>query len=402
MSISINSSPPVSIMPVYNPQYFVVSSNNTAQPNFKYYFQVFSGASATGVPIDTVQLLPRPGLANCIFNPARIIESNVTYDKGIQNITAVTPTTNSVLQYTIDFGESYGLLSTGTTVYSGLQDTTQYTWISTLQYEQIPNWGTIWNNSFSITGGTMFLTNQPRQPGNLVRLSTDHGSLSLLEQFIHPYNKMDLVVYHQSGGTTTTTFTGLTTGTLVHIPSGPWNLNNAGKGTLVDVNNDLKYTIQLYLNNVLTGFTTEVMTYQIDQSCNKYIPVRVQFMNRWGGWDYFNFTLVSRKTLNIINRGTYKQTLAYNYAVGDRQTTIIDIDGMYNYELISDWIDDNTSIWLEEIATSPEVYIINTDGTALPVQPVENSYYRQKMINDRIFNVTYNFTSSWNLNNQRG
>lgn len=411
MSYILHTTPQV-VAPVYNPAYITFGpSANIAQPNFTYYIQLFTGATTTGVPISVVNLLPRPITGGGIYNPSRVLESYVSYDKNIQNITAATGSNNVIMEYTADFGESYGLLSTGTTIYSGTTSFTGYIFNGVLQYEQIPTWNP---NPYLIqfqSPVSLFLTNQPRS-GVYVKNSTDRGSLSYMDltpaDINNGTNQFGVQVFHANGSNTVTYYwmTGVTANS-GYIPSGPWNINNipasqrvaGGTGTTIDVNNDTKYRI--FVNNSFGLNVSEFITYVIDTSCNKYTTVRVQFLNRLGGWDYFNFNLVSKKTIDIT-RNTYKKVLPYNYSIGDRQTTIIDMDGTLNYELNSDWVGDATSTWLEELVTSNEIYMIDSNGNARPVQMVENSVEVKKQVNEKLFNYTYNFTSSYELNTQRG
>lgn len=411
--ITIQSSPAVKINPAYNPIYFEVSSNNTTQPNFQYVFQLYTGATL----ISTVNLLPRPNTAWCLFNPSRILQSYVGYDLGYQTITGMTSTSNNVVPFTVQFGESYGLLSTGTTVYSGLASSSNIAFNSVLSYNDYPNWPTIFNNTYyndyngspkSVTS-LSFLTNQPRS-GVYVNLATDRGCVAVFSPFFansfYSGQGYSVSVTHSDHSVSSYSFNNPPTvsGDIMYIPSGPWNLNNTSLGQIVDVTSDLSYTIQGLVNVTVplhaeTAYT-ESITYLIDQNCTKYTPVRIMFMNRWGNWDFFNFSLVSIKTVNISNRGTYQKTLPFNYTVGARQTTVLDIDGNYNYELTSNWINDATSSWLEELVTSPEIYIIDSSGNAKPMQLVENSYLVQTSLNNHLFNVTFNLTTSYLISTQ--
>ncbi len=391
--------------PVYNPIYFNVSSTNTAQPNFSYVFQLYTGSTATGVPISTIKLLPRPSVGNAIYNPARIFESFLSYDINVQNITASTQGVYHLTNYVVKMGEEYGLLTTGTTIYSGLTGFSGNTFNGVLEYTEIPSWPITWLNRFGVnqnggsSGNQQFMTNQPRT-GVFIRNATDRGSVDFINGIPVSFVNLQINVYHMSGGSTTYIYTNVIPSTgWVHIPSGIWNINNLGHGTLININTDISYDITLI--DASMSFTSESILYIIDKSCNKYNTVRLQFLNRLGGWDYFNFNLLSRKTVNIT-RNTYKKVLPYNYSIGNRQTTIIDMDGTFNYELNSDWIGDATSTWLEELITSNEIYMIDSNGNARPVQMVEGSQEIKKQINDKLFNYTYNFTSSYEINTQRG
>ena len=114
-----------------------------------------------------------------------------------------------------------------------------------------------------------------------------------------------------------------------------------------------------------------------------------------------NMNLVSKKTLTV-NRDTYRKVLGYNYALGDRGSTVLDIDGGYSYKVQSDWINDEESVWLQELISSNEVYVINSDGTATPIVLDENSYEIKNSLNDKLFNISISYTLASKLNSQRG
>lgn len=387
------------IAPVYNPIWFEVSSMYYSQPNFRYVFDVFTGTTASGNPLARVKLLPRPTAnptsAPCLFSPARILESYLSYDARIQNIVQPMNSANHMTPYIIKFGQEYGLLSTGTTVYSGLTYFSGYCHNAVLQYEQVPGWD--YTDYLVGSSSQKFLTNQPRS-GVKVKNSTDRGTLSFM-QIYSAATKARLITYQNSGGTITNfiNITGVTANNIIHLPAGPWNLNHLpNSAATINLSTDYKYTLEAYSSSVLS----EPMTYLIDTKCSKYDTVRLQFLNRLGTFDYFNFDMVSRKTVNVT-RNTFRKVLAYNYQLGDRGESVLDIDGQYSYSVQSDWVNQAESNWLEELVTSPEVYVINSDGTASPIIIDDNSIEIKKTINDKLFAYSFNYHAANKLNGQR-
>lgn len=382
--------------PVYNPIWFDVTSINTAQANFKYVFDVFTGATTTGNSLARIKLLPRPGgSSNCIFSPARVLESYLSYDVRIQNIVVPTNSANHVTPYTIKFGEEFGVLTTGTTVYSALTTFSAYTFNGVLQYEQVPTWNP--NLYFPGDATRLFLTNQPRT-GVYIKNTTDRGTLSFCQLNLTGLST-SLVTYQNSGGTKTykLAHTGITS-QIVHLPSGIWNLNNIpNSGTTVNINTDYKYTLQVTAG---AGVYTEALLYLIDDRCSKYSTVRIQFLNRFGGFDYFNFNLVSKKSISI-KRGEYRKVLDYNYQLGDRGNTVLDVDGQYSYKAQSDWVTDEEAAWLEELFTTNEAYVINSDGTATPIIIEDTTYDIKKSLNDKLFNLSISYQVASKYNGQR-
>ena len=383
------------IAPVYNPIYFNVLSVFYSFPNYKYVFDIFTGNTGGGNAQARVKLLPRPGsTGNCIFSPARILESYLGCDARIQNIVEPTNSNKHMIPYILKIGEEYGTLNTGVTIYSALTFFSGYTFNGVNQYEQIPSW----NYSDYLMGGSTkkFLTNQPAEV--YIKNSTDRGTLSFM-QIYSAATRMKLITYQNSGGTKTYYLanTGITSDSVVHIPSGIWNLNNLpNSGATINLSTDYKYSL-----NADNGSTiSEVKTYLIDTKCGKYSTVRLQFLNRLGGFDYFNFNLVSKKTISVT-RNTYRKVLDYNYQLGDRGSTVLDVDGQYSYKVTSDWISDVESVWLEELITSPEVFVINSDGTATPIILDESNFEVKNSLNDKLFNYSFSYKLASKFNGQR-
>ena len=405
---------PKEVAPVYNPLWFNVFCNNASQPNFKYTFDIYTGLVPSGNPLATIKLLPRPSTFNCIFSPARVLESVLSYDSssfgsrntGVQNITSAVTSYNHVTDYFIQMGAEF---TSGNTLvsFTGLTHSTGYTFNGVLEYDEVPYWN-------PNTGSIFALTHQPNNgvaDTVLVKNASDRGTLSFFD-YGATARYMFVDVIHNDGTDTLTMidYTGWSASApdnrVIHVPSGPWNLNNidasmiisgATAGAIVDVDNDLYYTVFML---DYSGFTSESKAYVIDTSCNKYQTVRVQFFNRLGGFDYFNFCLVSRKQINI-KRNSYKQNLAYNYSVGDKEKTTTDIDGNFIYMLNSDWITDSDAIWLEELLTSTDINIIDENGFATPVTMVDESKEVQKKINDKLFNISFSLESSASILGQR-
>ncbi len=406
MAITISSTPSL-VMPVYNPMYFDVTSSNITQPNFKYLFDIYD---FTGF-LTQIQLLPRPVTSNAIFSPARVLESTVSYDMNIQNIIQGSASTNNFNVYSIQFGEEYGPLS-AVTQYTGLTAVTSFIFNGVLQYEQIPSWDwTQYLIGSAQTVTALFLTRQPRN-GVYIKETTDRATLAMLNNDLTVSNKLVISVHHASGSSTTTKVAlsghGITVPNINFIPTGIWNINNIPNslrqsgvltGDIIDITRDDFYDV--FIQNSLNNRASESMRYIIDDRCSMYQPVRVQFLNSLGGYDYFNFNLVSRKTLNVT-RNTYKKNLPIpNYSIGDREKSVLDIDGNIVYELNSDWVTNEESEWMEELLKSININIIDSNGNAFPVLIQEGSVEIQKSINNRLMQYAFNFETAYTINGQR-
>lgn len=414
--INLTGGTPQIIEPVYNPFYFIGTSSNISQPNFRFVMDVYTASSinlSSQSFITRYRILPRPGANNFVFSPARALENyhssdlyldNYTVSSALTigyNLTGGTSGTTQVLSaYVVKFGEEYGLTSTGTTIYSGLSGFTGYSLNAVRQYTDVQNWNYL--EYVNLGSTSKFLTNRPSEI--YIKNSTDRDILSILRV---QTSRMRVTTYQNSGSTRSFILSGIPANNQhFHYGTGVWNLNNysattAGTFTIVNLNTDYKYTCQLIDFNSSPNELSEIKTYLIDDRSCKYETIRLIFLNRLGGWDGINFNLVSRRTINPT-RTTYKKVLPYNYVVGMRGTSILDIDTTETKTITSDWFNDNESTWIEELFTSPEVYEQQSDGTILPIIINTSSIEIKKSINDKLFNYSLDYTMAHNKYSQRG
>lgn len=283
---------------------------------------------------------------------------------------------------------------------------TAYTWSGTKQYQE---------NNFDFTkfilgsASNRFLTNQP----DYVKVGTDdYQTIS----FILPANnltnwRMGIDLFDNSGSLIGTTshisLSASNTYMRQDFGIGVKNLSNGGL-TMSGVD-----TYRCFLNlppdepGQPFSVRSEYKYFKVDTTCSSYEKTRLVFLNRRGGFDYFNFTLDNKKMVEI-KRTEYQQELAWNYSIGDRGQTILGQSGDVKYTANSNWITEAESSWLEELLTSPEVYILgntstlNTASTGykLPIIITDTSYEVKTYLRNQIFNLVLNYTMANDLNLQ--
>jgi histidinol-phosphate/aromatic aminotransferase/cobyric acid decarboxylase-like protein len=119
-------------------------------------------------------------------------------------------------------------------------------------------------------------------------------------------------------------------------------------------------------------------------------------MNKLGAWDSFNFIKNSQRAIDI-ERKQFKAPLEIGYAKSDRlkqnyNTTITDV-----ININSDWVSDEVSELLEELATSPLIYLERSATNFIAVNIVNNSYDVRKYMSDRkLFNVSFDIEYTYN------
>ena len=153
---------------------------------------------------------------------------------------------------------------------------------------------------------------------------------------------------------------------------------------------------------VLKSYTystiSETKYYRIDDSCSIYDKVRLCFLNRQGGWDYFSFTQDSKKQV-AIERTEYEKVLDWDYEIGDRGSTILSQKTEVTYTINSNWITEKECIFLEQLFTSPEVYIIS-GSNKYPIIILDKSYEVKTLLRNKIFNMIVNYKLAYNQNLQ--
>lgn len=120
--------------------------------------------------------------------------------------------------------------------------------------------------------------------------------------------------------------------------------------------------------NATIGLTEKV--YQDLDGCDRYTPIKLKWKNSLGGWDFMTFTKVSSAVTNI-ERENYKRsrgqittaTSSFNYVESDndRGYKSLNIKLQDTFSIASDWIENTTAKWLQDLYTSDEVYILNPE-----------------------------------------
>jgi hypothetical protein len=160
---------------------------------------------------------------------------------------------------------------------------------------------------------------------------------------------------------------------LIHLGIGPQNLVDNGNVDGITGSWDY-YTVKLYpQDSVQTGFFNpngvwETITIQKQDPYCEYPGVRFAFINDYGVWDYFNFTLQEDKATNLES-GNYKKnfvnysttTNSVTYDKKRRGTNPYYINITQTFRANSDWLTQAQADWLAQLFYSPNVYI--QDGT---------------------------------------
>jgi hypothetical protein len=170
------------------------------------------------------------------------------------------------------------------------------------------------------------------------------------------------------------------------------------------LNGAASYTIHLEDNT--NAQTSERLTFNVNQTCSKYNEVRVHWLNRLGGYDAFNFYMKSVHTTDI-KKDKYDQQhhdwtgFAYIYDKQARGTTDYNVALNKKVTVNTDYLSEAESAWLEDLATSPSVYIEeNNELIAVNIDP--RRIQRKTSLNDKLMQYTFELNYSIKNRRQRG
>lgn len=133
-------------------------------------------------------------------------------------------------------------------------------------------------------------------------------------------------------------------------------------------------------------------------NCSPYPKIRLCWLNRLGGFDYFTFNFKSKNTMTA-GKTEFKRQLPWNYTVGERQDYILSTKVDEMWSISSDFITENESNWLKELVSSPEVYVISGTSSStfqkLPIIITDTSYEVKTYLNDKLFAMSVNYKAAY-------
>ena len=153
----------------------------------------------------------------------------------------------------------------------------------------------------------------------------------------------------------------------------------------------------------------EVFRIYLDRDCKRYETRRLHWLNKYGVWDSFTFSLVSTDSSTVQSYGYQREKgvwddTSYTYPL--YQGEKVDFAKTSTDQLIlnSDWIYQSVQQWLvRSLIESPSVYLEVDNGTAFEPVKVTNTSYQFKtrrrdgLIQEQItLERTYTYTSQLN------
>jgi len=354
MAITINSSPDI-YSSLHAPLWFVLSSTNTAQTNFKYVCDVYVGGNL----VARLKSFPQPVSSKGIFNVAPVVRNYwASYFKpDIITPSAFSYTGSDIyVDYELKFGEEYGgttyldLITTSKFGYNYIQD---YLYTPTSPAENTPK-----NHSVDVSvwnGSTT--TNYTGANVNF----RDFALLDISPRAINDYIASSII-----------------TSTTVYYD------------VKIKIAGNLRNTARVYL------------------SCTQNDVVTLHYLNALGGYDTMDFTAVNRQTRNIEKSSFEGIEWEYSSNYMNRANTYGVMYGGSNqfatrqkltYRLISDWLSYIDYLAIKELIGSSEIYL-ERGNNFIPVQVGTNTWAEKKRYADKTYNLELDISIANNINSQ--
>ena len=369
---------PQRIMPVYNAVTFTVNSSNKSQCNFSYICDVY----VNGTYVTRLRRLPKGTTGYGEFEVNRVLEDFVTYDLK-PNLFGWEISTNSICSYELKFGEEYdnsASCDAGTTAYPNLLSSSSITNFqainAAIQYKEWLDWDyTKYLAQYTYTAPTgNFMTDMP---DNALVQYGDQMVWNILQIGFADIVRL-LIKTYDSSNTLLGTYEiacGLASpagyAAVFSVGVGPENLNNSTlySGAQPVISSAVSYyTLQTIGTFLLPS--SVMKTVELDNRESKYDPVRFWFLNRYGAFDSYTYSLKSDRDVSI-ERNEYKRlygeyrvsspTNEWTYDIGDRGRTVLNVNARQSHTVVSNWMTEAEGEWMESLFTTPEAYVIDTN-----------------------------------------
>ena len=269
----------------------------------------------------------------------------------------------------------------------------------TTQYANLSDYGTLSMYSDDI-GGT----------ADLVKISINYYDSTGVLLGVEDVNNTDA-----NGGFTTYGTT--TDKQVMYFGCFPANLRNWSTAfqALVTAGTIQGGYYQIRPNNI-NYILLDTITINVNCSTLKgYEPIRLAWLNQWGAWDYYTFTMKSVKTTSTKG-STYQQiegtwnesTYQVNGFKGGKKS--FRVNATEKISMNTDFVSEAESEWFEDLINSPEVYILDgyqsqaanpaLNQYATPVRLTTSSYTKKTVANDKLMQYTFEVEKSKTLRTQ--
>jgi hypothetical protein len=169
------------------------------------------------------------------------------------------------------------------------------------------------------------------------------------------------------------------------------------------------YTIKL----INESGTTISQTNKVKIICPNergYEGIRLAWLNGWGTWDYYTFTMKSTRTTSAKRIPYTQQSGTWNESTfkikgwkGGKKN--FRVNSTEKIKINTDFVTEEEGVWFEELINSQDVYIVNeysagddselmTNKYVEPVTLTTSNYVKKTIANDKLMQYTFEIEKS--------
>lgn len=400
MAITIQQQPQL-FTPAGNPVVWTFESDQTAQPNFCFIVELY----IFGNLYSTHQVFPQSGILSR-FNASEALKSFLSSPL-IINGTLITDYTTAITNAWIIVYEKYG---TPPAIAASATSATKKTFNAALRHPEFINWNYLDYNisRLNLIAPVKYLTSWPRARKAFCGLNE-----SFFLGFISD-RKISIEVEFALYDATNTLITVYTFAPgpaffqdLSIIDASPNTIIANTTITLANFSAAAYYEVRAYDTGIgINPGSTESFRIYIDNECHRYPTRRLHWLNKFGVWDSFTFTLVSTESTKVAGE-TYERESGvwsgtnYIYPLYQGQITTFSKRAEDTMILNSDWIYEDVQQWLvRELYESPNVYLEASTGAFEPVNVTNEGYDLKQSRKDGLIMETIQIKKTYSYNSQ--
>lgn len=372
--------PSISIVPAFNRINYTIVSNNASNIGFKYVVKVYNTANEliTTAYYDS----PANPSAPVEFDVSKYVSTSFNYSKGFYETATNSSSQNIIKGFYLKCYEYYEVDGDYVIILSSeVVSSVKYAFAGAFPLLELKNW---YANNAQYWGSSNTVY-KPLTDWDTIKLrSTDSQVFGFVNTGL--FTNCELLVTYSNATTQTYYITPAAVGSpnITYI-----NVTPVSYGANVD-------NIQLFVNWNNGSARRYKFATLYTQSCGKYEPMRLAYMNKFGVYDFLNFDLVSKTTFDIEKKG-YQRNYTGDIYEADG-VVVKNINPIYyvketqKYKIISDYLTDAQSELARELYSSPVVYmnLVNDNEITpswIPVKPSATSYEIKKTASDKLFNL---------------
>ena len=389
MAITINSTPE-NYPSLHDDLWYVVTSDNVAETNFKYVFDVYVNSSL----VARIKTFADPQTGKGVFNAANIVRNYwASYFKPNPSASFWAYNGDDIyVPFEIRFGEEY--------------NNTTYLNLASGNYKAFNFYNPLFRNpstSYFQPYVSKWLTNRDKR--KLECSLSEHLFVGWMNQAASTTSLTFTVQKYLQGGVpdgAAITSASVSTESFVLADLSPAAIN----ATLGDaIISDSTYQYGVKINYGGTSSDELIVLVACDPV---FTPVNLHFLNQLGGYDSFMFRAVNRQNRSMerkqfeqsnwkLNGSAMQQYDAFNKLY--EGANVYTVQTAVTFKLQSDYINQTDYTWLNELIASPEVYM-EQGGYYYPLAIKSSNWDEKIRAADKMFNLTLEAEYGRKINSQ--